>query len=423
MLTLARRHSGPTVFGGIRRTPILVGVAVIAASAAAEPPSIPIRLIAMGVFDARAEDLSGLVEPMGDMTQARLGGLGSGIDCVGRGDTFIMIPDRGPGDGGSAFRCRVQVVQIPIPRSIAPGDRPAKIDPRLVATRLLTAEDGSSLVGNSGAYSLADPTESRRYDPESVRVLSDGTLLIAEEYGPRVDHFDSSGRRVGVLPIPGSYIIEAPDGIPENELPPRNTTGRQPNRGFEGLALSHDGTRAVAVLQSPLIQDHALDDAGERAGRNIRLLEIPLNAGGTGRQIVYHLESANYGLSEAIFVADDTLLVIERDGKKGADARFKRIYRVDIGAATDVTSIASLPENTLPAEIHAARKTLLIDLLDPEYRLAGDEFPEKVEGMAIGPVLDDGSDSLVVTIDNDFKGGQPSEFWVFALPPIVTKSE
>lgn len=388
----------------------------LAAPAGAQGNDARVQFIARGAFDARAEDLSGLTEPMADMTQSRLGGLGSAIDYTGRGDRFIMLTDRGPGDGGSAFKCRVQVVEIPIPRSIVAGAGPATIEPRVVETRLLVAQDGSNLVGNSGAYSIGDPAASRRYDPEGLRVLSDGTMLIAEEYGPRVDLFDASGRRVRELVVPASFVIGAPDGIPENELPPRNLSGRQPNRGFEGVAVLRDETRAVIVLQSPLLQDHALDEGGERAGRNIRLLELPLKGEGKARQFVYHLESAGYGLNDALFLSDGSLLVIEREGKHGAGCRFKRVYRVDLSECTDVSEIEALPQNKLPAEIRAARKSLLIDFLDPEFRLAGDEFPEKIEGLSLGPVLDDGRATLVVTIDNDFKSTQPSEVWVFALP-------
>lgn len=391
-------------------------VCLVSPASWAQSSASGVQLIAKGAFDARAEDLSGLTDPMADMTQSRLGGLGSAIAYTGHGDTFVMLPDRGPGDGGSAYKCRVQVVEIRVPRAATTGARAVTIEPRVIATYLLTAEDGSNLVGNSGAYSLADSSMTRRYDPEGLRILSDGTMAISEEYGPRVDLFDAGGRRISTLTIPASFVAGTPDGNPENELPPRNVRGRQPNRGFEGLALAPDGTQVLAVLQSPLIQDQALDDGGERAGRNIRLLELPLTDKGKGRQLVYHLESANYGLSEALFLADGTLLVLERDGKKGAEARHKRIYRVDLTSATDVASVDSLPENKLPAEVHAASKSLLIDLLDPVFQLAGDEFPEKIEGLSLGPVLADGRVTLVVTIDNDFKSTQPNEFWVFALP-------
>lgn len=416
--------------GAARSVLLSCCIALAGESALAQSTPDHAQLIARGAFDARAEDLSGLTEPMADMTQSRLGGMGSAIDYTGKGDVFVMAADRGPGDGGSAYKCRFQIVEIPIPRGAKPGDRAITFEPRLLETRMLVAEDGSPLVGNSGAYVIGNHDASRRYDPEGVRVLDDGGMFIAEEYGPRIDRFDAGGKRIASLDVPVSFLIASPSGNPENELPPRNTTGRQPNRGFEGLALSHDRTRVLAALQSPLLQDHALDDAGERAGRNIRLLELPIDVSGsisqpdhaaphTPRQFVYHLESAHYAICEALFLPDGTLLVLERDGKKGADARFKRIYRVDLAGATDVSAIDSLPENKLPREVRPVAKTLLIDLLDPEFALASEDFPEKIEGLSLGPTLDDGRTTLIVTIDNDFKSTQPSDIWVFALPPGI----
>ena len=61
------------------------------------------------------------------------------------------------------------------------------------------------------------------------------------------------------------------------------------------------------------------------------------------------------------------------------------------------------------------RKTLLLDLLDPRWGLAGSDMPEKVEGLALGPALPDGRVPLLVTSDNDFRDGQPTRIWVFLL--------
>ena len=38
----------------------------------------------------------------------------------------------------------------------------------------------------------------------------------------------------------------------------------------------------------------------------------------------------------------------------------------------------------------AARKTLFLDMLSPQFGLAGSSFPEKIEGLAFGPDLPDG---------------------------------
>ena len=81
----------------------------------------------------------------------------------------------------------------------------------------------------------------------------------------------------------------------------------------------------------------------------------------------------------------------------------------------DVSGVETLPAGELPREIRGATKRLVIDLLSPAFGLAGESFPEKVEGLAFGPDLPDGRRTLVVTTDNDFKDGAPSWVWVFAL--------
>jgi hypothetical protein len=52
-----------------------------------------------------------------------------------------------------------------------------------------------------------------------------------------------------------------------------------------------------------------------------------------------------------------------------------------------------------------------LDFLDPRLGLAGESFPEKLEGLTFGPRLLDGRDRLIVTSDNDFERDQPSCFF------------
>jgi hypothetical protein len=58
---------------------------------------------------------------------------------------------------------------------------------------------------------------------------------------------------------------------------------------------------------------------------------------------------------------------------------------------------------------------LFIDLLAPEYGLAGEGFPEKIEGLAFGPDLPDGRHVLYVTSDNDLSSTKPTWFYAFAI--------
>ena len=165
---------------------------------------------------------------------------------------------------------------------------------------------------------------------------------------------------------------------------------------------------------SPLIQDSLPGTNGKRIGTNNRILEIDIATGAT-REFLYPLDDTANGISEILAVNGHTFLVIERDGRAGLEARNKKIYKVDLAKATDISNIETLPATELPAQVNPAKKSLLIDLLDPRFGLAGEHAPEKVEGLAFGPPLADGRALLIVAIDNDFKEQHPILFHAFAI--------
>lgn len=101
----------------------------------------------MTEIPAETADLSGLDGVMGNnLPRNRLGGMGSGICTTGEADVYYMISDRGPGDGGSAFPCRVHKVWLPVPAKKKPGEFAVR------STVMLKDGFGKELVGNSGAY-------------------------------------------------------------------------------------------------------------------------------------------------------------------------------------------------------------------------------------------------------------------------------
>lgn len=384
----------------------MVVVAGLALSAAAVQAQV--EFIGKALVHGEATDLSGLTEQgHASVPNNRWGGWGSAIAYTGQGDRYIVVADRGFGDGKVAFHCRFHEVSI----TIAPGEpEPVKIE--LLKTVLLKDESGQPLTGNTGSYNVKDPAKGLRYDPEGVRVTDRGTLLISEEYGPWIDEFDMNGTRIARIMPPQHYLMLKPDGEGKNEMPPKVDQGRAPNRGFEGLATWPQSDRIYVALQSPLIQDNAFDAKGERLGVNVRILEID---GQTTRELVYVLESPKNAISEVLALNGREMLVLERDGKGGEDARTRRVYVVDVDESTDVSNVESLPARGLPPGTTALRKRMLLDFLDPKWGLAGADMPEKIEGMAWGPDLPDGRRVLIVTTDNDFKAEQPSQVWVFAF--------
>jgi hypothetical protein len=130
---------------------------------------------------------------------------------------------------------------------------------------------------------------------------------------------------------------------------------------------------------------------------------------------LYPLDDTTNGVSEILAVSGHEFLVLERDGRGGNDAVAKKIYKVELGDATDISHVEMLPPDGIPAGVVPARKAPFIDLLSPKFELAGPQFPEKVEGLAFGPDLADGRRLLVVAIDNDFIVEKPILLHAFAI--------
>jgi hypothetical protein len=385
---------------------------VLSALLAAAPARADVVLLGVGTIPGTAADRSGLAGTASDGTPLdRLGGLGSAIAYTGRGTEYVLVSDRGPKDGASDFPCRYHRMDV----TVAPGAAKA-VTLTLTATTLLTDGRGRRYVGALEAYTGADPAKNLRLDPEGVRVGRGGELYVSDEYGPVIYEFDPAGARKRSLPVPPHFRAAKPGKSPAHELPPHSTSGRQPNRGMVGLAISPDGSKLYGIVQSPLIQDGALDAKNERVGVNCRILELTLATGRT-REFVYRLDDPANGVCEILAVNDRQFLVLERDAKGGKDAAFKKLFLIDLAAATDVSRVPALPSRQLPAGVTAVTKTPSLDLLDPRFGIAGKACPEKFEGLAFGPDLPDGRHLLLVTADNDFLPDQPFRVYAFAVDP------
>ena len=181
-----------------------------------------------------------------------------------------------------------------------------------------------------------------RFDPEGIRVGLFGTFFISDEYGPDIFEFSLFGRLLRRLNVP-SVEIGAPSDDPNAELL-LNTSGRQANRGMEGLAISPNDRFLFGIMQSALLQDNGLNPGTtDRRGLNNRILKIDLLTG-RKQEYVYVLDAINrgQGVSEILAINDHEFLVIERDNRSNlqtppqAPTR-KTIYKIDINGATDVS--------------------------------------------------------------------------------------
>ncbi len=364
-----------------------------------------IELIGWTSFSGTEKDLSGLKDTLVDGTpHDRLGGFGSAIAWTGKDDEYVAMVDRGSSDGDVAYACRFQRIDIHVDPSGSPTVRA-----KLVATTMLRNEKGETLVGLATAFDAEHPLASLRFDPEGVRVSRKDTLFVCDEYGPLVCEFDRQGRRLRTLSVPPEFAVAHPAADKEEKIA-GNLRGRVTNKGFEGLAISPDGSKLYVLLQAPLIQDHG------RKGVNCRLLELDIDTQKT-RELCVPLDDKDLDFNEILAIDARRFLAIERDGERGSEARFKKIVLLDIAAASDVSALDGLPAKDMPQNVHAVTKGAFLDLLDEHFGLAGDTFPEKVEGLAFGPDLADGRRLLLVTTDNDLRAEAQSWIWAFAVEP------
>ena len=406
-----------------------------------------VDLIAIGQLSPTASDLSGLSAPLENGTPGnQLGGVGSGLAWAG-GSRFVAIPDRGP--NAVAWNTAVDDTTSYIPRfhtfdlALVPatgGSLPFTLAPVLESTTLMSTHMALNygpavpahpkhtwyFSGRSDNFDAATTSADRRdarLDPEGIRVSRDGkSVFVSDEYGPYVYEFDrASGNRVKSYALPELLHIANKNAQSAVEIS-GNTSGRVANKGMEGLAITPDGKTLVGFVQSPLIQD------GGDGGRMNRIVTI-VRATGETHQYAYdnHLADTNknYNSSDLLAINDHEFLVLERDGKGLGDdssAVVKRLYKIDIAGATDVSAISG-EANLLP---FAVKKTLFLDVRAAlnAAGVADTQIPAKIEGSAFGAdVTVDGvvKYKLYLGNDNDFiavtPGGlaNPNQWFVFSF--------
>ena len=181
-----RSATDKVTFGRVALT--VAGIILLSGTAAVQSE---VKLLGVATFPGDATDLSDASAELAGGTPAnRFGGI-SGIEYTGTDDRYLLIPDRGPADGATSYRCRFHVMRMPV--------RPGAAKPvtaSLVSTTFLRNEKGEHLVGATSAFAADDPSKGLRFDPESIRRV-DGRLFLSDEYGPFMAEFTEAARESG----------------------------------------------------------------------------------------------------------------------------------------------------------------------------------------------------------------------------------
>ena len=359
-----------------------------------------VEFLGSSQLSGHMQDKSGLSGMLETNTPVNAFGGLSAIDYTGQSDRYVVLSDRGAGDGAASFPCRFHQVLL----KVDPTNR--SVDVQLESTSMLKDAQGGSLTGSLAVLKSWDrSSRCPSYDPEGIRCMGQSGVVISDEYGPHIDLFGFDGQFKKSFRVPEIFALS------EKKDPPF-AIGAFTNRGFEGVAISPDGRKIIAATQGPLVQDGRIEN-NKCFGLWTRWVVIDTDSGDC-KQWVYPLEDESTGVSEVLWVDDHQFLVLERDSTFGEAAKIKRIYLVDSTHVSDVTEIKSLRQGP-PKGTEMLRKNLMIDLLDPSYGFVGVDAPEKPEGITWGPKLADGRRVLVVCFDNDFDPEKPTIFAAFAV--------
>lgn len=335
---------------------------------------------------------------------------------------WYALSDRGPGGGLFDYATRVQRLRVPFHPFSGRIGRPA-------IERTIVFKDAAGQPLNGANPLLLNGDKAMlggSFDPEGLAIGRNGHFYVADEYGPSLYEFDRDGRFVRAFFVPENLKPRAADGTANFvDGRPAIIQGRQDNRGFEGLSFNASGTKLYAVMQDPLVNEGSSNDG--RRSRNVRIVEFDARSGRSTAQYVYQLETRealnaidpgtdddfsatnqgrSIGLSAIIALSDREFLVLERDNRGlgvevTAKPVHKRVYRIDLRGATDVQLTSLAGSDSLPTGVVPVRKAPEVDLL-AALAATGQEIPEKIEGLAIGPRLLNGRHLVLVGTDNDY---------------------
>jgi hypothetical protein len=437
--------------------PLLMATPVVHAS---------IDLVAIGQVDGNYHDFSvRTAAPLESGVAGNiLGGVGSGLAYAG-GNLFLALPDRGPNatpynalvDNTTSFINRFQTFDLslvanPSYNPATVGSMPFLLSSQLTATTLLSSATPLSYGMNSvnsaapkfntankfyytgrsdgfdaAAFNSTDP-KNARLDPEGIRVSNDGkSVFITDEYGPYVYQFNrTSGQLIKAFKLPDYFAVKTLRAVEKDAVTPANgeiaanTIGRISNKGMEALAITPDGSTLVGMMQQNLIQD---------TKKYIRIITIDIATGAT-HEYAYLLTEGT-SVSDILAINNHEFLVDERDGSglgNGDAAVVKKLFKIDLTNATDVSGVASL-STTVLSTTTLVSKTLFLDVLAKltAAGISATEVPAKLEGVAFGPDVKIGNKikhTIFIANDNDFLPtavtptgavANPNKFFVFTV--------
>ncbi len=245
-------------------------------------------------------------------------------------------------------------------------------------------------------------------DPEGIALTPENTLLISSEgvkdqAPPFIREFGLDGVEKLKFRIPSYYSASS-----DPTHPPQ---GVQNNQGFESLTLNPAGDRLFVATETGLLQDLDPEQKTMPPARILHYLRgdvqpvlisehtyvldpAPNTVAANGLVELLALDNGGHFLS-----LERTFSLTQGFGVK--------LFQVSLGGATDISTLKTLPLGL--KGIQPVRKELLLDLGTLGLTL------DNLEGMTLGPQLEDGRASLVISGDNDFQAQRDTQILWFAV--------
>lgn len=393
---------------------------------------------------------------------------------AGYSGTFYTLPDRGQNSPEnnqfSDYDARIQTVNFTFtPYAGAATVGEGQIVPAYVTGQKFTyanplaggAQTGTSgldpgaatqtlfgqtmpLVVSQTIGNTAVPVNKLAMDAEGLVLKADGSGWVSDEYGPNVYYFNANKEIIGAVELPEAIRPRTAGSLNFNSVA-APASGRRNNQGMEGIALSPDGTKLFAMVQSATLQESG---GANQARRNVARL-LTYDVSGTNVPTLSNLISESVvelptfdfegngtlidrtaAQSEILALSNEKVLVLSRDGNGlGAGRRapvYKSVILVDTTTGTNFASNTALNAATgsvaagglLNAGIDPLDYVEALNILNrtdlEKFGLTLDNsatgfgtntISEKLEGLSLVPALDPENPNdyfLFVANDNDF---------------------
>ncbi|MBO1069308.1 MAG: phytase [Dolichospermum sp. DEX189] len=293
-----------------------------------------------------------------------------------------------------------------------------------------------------------NPFATNSLDPEGIALTSNGTVLISSEgevrpdlgasrvTNPFIKEFNlTTGQEIRSLAVPKKFLPVVQDTNTNNvvDTGDTQTSGVRNNLAFESLSITPDQKTLFTATESALFQDGAISTT--TTGARSRIIQYNLVTGQPEKEYLYVTDpiakaptggtAADNGLVDLLAIDNrGTLLALERSFAVGQGNTIK-IYEITLQGATDINTVDSLSSLTASqlAAIQPTQKRLILNLDTLSLPNSDGNHPtgtDNIEGLAFGPKLADGTQSIVLVSDNNFGATQFTQILTLSADVVPT---